>query len=275
MERSCDPTQKKRNPMAGLHFYHLLLLFSLVLPLHGAGPIGDYCNNNKILTTGQKSNVDGVLAQLVAKAPSDGFATASSGSHEDRVFGLIQCRQDVSTEDCSTCTADAAKEIRKRCPNEADARIWYDYCFLRYDTDDFIGKLDAGYGIIYYNVENITGDGEAFDRKAGDLMNRVVKQALVLPSSRGLGRDKTEFSAFVTIYGLVQCTRDLSQLSCAQCLAIAIGNFPKYCQYRKGCQVNYSSCRARYEIYPFFFPLDSNNKAAAVKGSSLRVLLYP
>ncbi|XXG51090.1 hypothetical protein AAC387_Pa02g4943 [Persea americana] len=261
--------------MARFHFYHLLLLFSLVLPLYGADPIGDYCNNDKRLTNAQKSNVDGVLAQLVAKAPLDGFATASSGSGANGVYGLVQCRQDVSTEDCSTCTHDAAKEIQKRCPDQVDARIWYDYCFLRYDTDNFIGKLDAGYGIIYYNVENITGDVESFKKKVGDLMNRVEKQAIALPMSRGLGKDKTDFSPFVTIYGLAQCTRDLSQLSCAQCLAIAIGNFPKYCQDSKGCQVNYSSCRARYEIYPFFFPVDSKNKALVAKGSALRVLLYP
>uniref|UniRef100_A0A7N2MJR1 Gnk2-homologous domain-containing protein n=1 Tax=Quercus lobata TaxID=97700 RepID=A0A7N2MJR1_QUELO len=44
---------------------------------------------------------------------------------------------------------------------------------------------------------------------------------------------------------------------CAQCLAIAVGNFEKFCKDRKGCRVLYSSCYVRYEFYPFFFPLDS------------------
>ncbi|RVW34336.1 Cysteine-rich repeat secretory protein 55 [Vitis vinifera] len=77
------------------------------------------------------------------------------------------------------------------------------------------------------------------------------------PQNAGLGKGQTKLTPFVTLYALVQCTRDLSPLSCAQCLAIAVGNFSDFCYNMKGCRVLYSSCYARYELYPVSFRLGS------------------
>ncbi|XP_077234566.1 cysteine-rich repeat secretory protein 55-like [Tasmannia lanceolata] len=250
---------------------HLLLFFLLFSLCNCADRLGEFCNKDNNLTSGQTlADIDHVLAELVAKAPFSGFATASYGNEKERVYGLVQCREDVSKQDCQKCTADAANQTRQLCANQAEARIWFDFCFLRYGTQNFIGELDTGFGIFYWNVENVT-DPEAFDMKLGALMDRVRAQAVV-PANRGLGKEKTNLSPFVILYGLVQCTGDLPQLSCAQCFAIAISNFPKFCQYKKGCRVLYSSCYVRYELYPFFFPLDSGE---SVVGVSSWAAVYP
>ncbi|PON65975.1 Gnk2-like domain containing protein [Trema orientale] len=225
-----------------------------------ADPLGDFCNTETEISKGSKisANIDNLLPELVLKTPQTGFVTSFYGKGEDRVYGLSQCRGDVSTQDCSTCVQDAANQIRKRCTNEADARIWYDYCFLRYNNKStFIGQVDTSYGIFYFNVDNVT-DPETFNKELGALMDRIKAEA-VEPKNDGLGKGETQLSEFSTLYALVQCTRDLSQIDCAQCLAIAIGNFPTFCSNRKGCRVLYSSCYVRYELYPFFFPLGSNN----------------
>ena len=73
-----------------------------------------------------------LVVGLVSKASTDGFLATSYGSEENTVYGLAQCRGDVEKKDCAACIQEAAKQIRTRCPNEADARIWFDYCFLRY-----------------------------------------------------------------------------------------------------------------------------------------------
>lgn len=121
--------------------------------------------------------------------------------------------------------------------------------------------------MFYYNVDSVT-DPKAFNKKLGALMDKIESQA-VNPNNAGLGKGESKFSPFVTIYALVQCTRDLSPLSCAQCLAVAVQNFPDICMSRKGCRVMYGSCYVRYEIYPFFFPLDRASSARA--GSSVYV----
>ncbi|CAL0304568.1 unnamed protein product [Lupinus luteus] len=236
-------------------------------------PLGEFCNKDTNISSGSKlsANIDKLLAELVLKTPSTGFVATTYGKNkQDQVFGLAQCRGDVSTQDCFNCIQDAAKQIRGRCPDQADARIWYDYCFLRYNSKSFIGEVDTSFGIFYFNVENVT-DPKGFNKELGALMDQIRAQA-VMPKDEGLGKGNSKLSPFVTLYALVQCTRDLSELSCAQCLAIAVNNFSTFCNNRKGCRVLYSSCYVRYELYPFYFPLDSKNKGDS---KTVRAIVYP
>ncbi|KVH94204.1 cysteine-rich repeat secretory protein 55 [Cynara cardunculus var. scolymus] len=238
-------------------FYHHLLIFTLcILYVESADPSAQLCNENSNTTTTELTrNINSLLPKLVQATSQLGYSATSFGYGRTQVFGLAQCRGDVSSQDCSSCIQEAANEIRKMCPNRIDARIWYEYCFLRYNNENFIGQLDTGYGTFYYNVQNVT-DPEKFNEGLGALMYRISSLAAVA-GSKGLGKGQTKLTPFSTLYGLVQCTRDLSELSCRQCLAIAIGNLPTYCDNKKGCRVIYSSCYVRYELYPFFFPLDS------------------
>ncbi|XP_022727850.1 cysteine-rich repeat secretory protein 55-like [Durio zibethinus] len=236
-----------------------ILLLSLFLSSFRADPLGNFCDENTNINTSSQTsaNIDLLLAELVSKTSSTGYVATSSGREPDEVYGLAQCRGDVSSKDCSSCIQDAAKQIRQRCPSQSDARIWYDYCFLRYSKENFVGELDTSFGIFYFNVANVT-DPQSFNKELGALMDKIRSEA-VMPKQEGLGKGKTKLSPFVNLYALVQCTRDLSQIDCAQCLAIAVGNFPNFCDNKKGCRVLYSSCYVRYELYPFFFPIDSNN----------------
>ncbi|XP_010524650.1 PREDICTED: cysteine-rich repeat secretory protein 55 [Tarenaya hassleriana] len=262
--------------MKTLLLYILLVLF-LVCNCEAADSIWELCNKDSNFTRNSRvsMNIDSLLVTLVSETPSKGFFTvSSSGQNQDKVYGLAQCRGDISRTDCSSCVQDAARKIRESCPNQSDSRILYDFCFLRYSKENFVGKLDAGAGLIYYNVANVTEtDPETFDKVLATLFDRVRAEA-VSAGSKGLGKDKTDLTPFVTLYGLVQCTRDLSELDCAQCFAIAVRNFMYACHGKKGCRVLYSSCYVRYEFYPFYFPLDSA-KAAASAGSTHSVQLYP
>ena len=240
----------------------VLFLAICICIAESTDPLGNFCNKGSEVSSSSKisANINSLLPELVLRASKTGFVTSFYGTGRDKVYGLAQCRGDVSTAECANCVKDAAKQIRKLCPKESDARIWYDYCFLRYDKkSSFIGKVDT-YGIYYVNVETVS-DPDSFNKKLGALMDRVRKDA-TKPSNNGLGKGETEISPFLTLYALGQCTRDLAPIDCAQCLAIAVGNFPNFCKDRKGCRVLYSSCYVRYELYPFFFPLSSNNTAA-------------
>ncbi|XP_050252207.1 cysteine-rich repeat secretory protein 55-like [Quercus robur] len=234
-----------------LNYKILLFLALCICNSESADPLGQFCN----IGSGSQisANIDRLLAELVSKTPSYGFIATSYGKNPYQVFGLAQCRGDVSSTDCSSCIQDAAKQIRQRCPYQADARIWYDYCFLRYNTKNFTGEIDTSNGILYGNVETVT-DPDTFNKELETLFDQIRAQA-VETRNEGLGKGKTKLSTFVTLYALVQCTRDLALVDCAQCLAVAAGNFEKFCKDRKGCRVLYSSCYVRYELYPFFFPL--------------------
>ncbi|KAJ0770508.1 putative Gnk2-like domain-containing protein [Helianthus annuus] len=243
-----------------------LIIFSLcILYVESTDPSAQLCNENSNTTTSEiKKNIDSLLTTLVQATSKSGYSATSLGSGQSRVYGLAQCRGDVPSDECSTCIQTAAKEIKKVCPDRVDARLWYEYCFIRYNTENFFGQVDTGYGTFYYNVENVT-DPKTFNSALGALMYRINSLASA-PGNKGIAKDETKLTDFVTLYALSLCTQDLSQLSCRQCLAIAVGNFPTYCDSKKGCRIIYSSCYVRYELYPFFFPLDAKS---ALESSSM------
>ncbi|OMP10441.1 hypothetical protein COLO4_04504 [Corchorus olitorius] len=236
-----------------------------------ADELGDYCDDDTNTNSSSQIsvNIDRLLAEVVSKTSLTGYIATSSGRGPNKVYGLAQCRGDVSSKDCSSCIRDAAKQSHLSCPIHTDARIWYDYCSLRYSKQNFIGDVDTLSGLLFANVENVTNP-RSFKKELGALMDKIRSEA-VMPNAQGLGKVKTKLSPFVTLYALVQCTRDLSNIDCAQCLAIAVEKFETSCDSRKGCRVLYYSCYVRYELYPFFFPLDSNNGTSF--GKTVRIVL--
>lgn len=244
----------------------LLVAMVNLLPSGGMAmdSIGSVCGGTAYTGSG-KASVNTVLADLVAKGSSTGggFATSHAGkpgSQDDEVYGLAQCRGDVSGSDCSACLADAARQLPNLCGNGSDARIWYDYCFVRYLDTNFIGQADTGSGVVYVNVQAAADNPRAFAKSVGKALRKATAQA---SGSGGLGRAKELHTPFVVVYGLAQCTGDLAPLACAQCLSETLSRFGSYCGggAQLGCQINYSSCRLRYEIYPFYFPLDDSDRA--------------
>ncbi|GAB2213611.1 hypothetical protein Droror1_Dr00017922 [Drosera rotundifolia] len=240
-----------------MKYTYLLLLPLLLCSYSSADPLGNYCDAGKRFSSViAKANIDRLLAEIVQNTRQSYFSAISYGKGVNKVYGLAQCREDVSSADCSSCIRNATQVIRGLCPSLADARVWYDYCFLRYSNENFIGVLDDTSVVIFYkNVENVTNP-LTFETKLGALFDKIDAEA-VKSGSQGLGKGEIRLSPFETLYALVQCTRDLSQLSCAQCLATAIYNFQGFCSDSEGCRVLYSSCYVRYELYPFYFPLQS------------------
>ncbi|XP_078443238.1 cysteine-rich repeat secretory protein 55-like [Wolffia australiana] len=239
-----------------------LLLFLVFIPhpnCEAAEPLARLCNPDRPTTPAVATNIAKLLSSLQSNAPSQRFFSTSVGAGNSKVYGLAQCRRDVSSADCATCVQDAARQLPSLCPGQADARVWFDTCFVRYDTRAFAGQLDTGYVTFYISVENVSDNAaeqQRFNRELGSLMSKVQKQASA-KGSLGLAKRQTKFTPFVTLYALAQCTQDLPSLACAQCISTAVANFPVFCPVRKGCRALYSSCYVRYEIYPFFFPMAS------------------
>ncbi|KAJ1297734.1 hypothetical protein BS78_01G399600 [Paspalum vaginatum] len=256
----------------------LVLVSMALLPLGmAAGSIGSYCSGSSYARSSSKAvtNINAVLADLVATASTGGgYATSTAGKGNSVIYGLAQCRGDVSDSDCAACLADAAKQLPTACSYSSDARIWYDYCFMRYENANFIGQADTDAGVILVNVQAMD-DAKAFEKAVGKVMGKATAQASAA-GSVGLGREKEQYTPFVSIYGLAQCTRDLAPLTCAQCLSTAVSRFGGYCGAQQGCQINYSSCRVRYEIYPFYFPLAGNAaRATTDMAKNTKIVVHP
>ena len=72
------------------------------------------------------------------------------------------------------------------------------------------------------------------------------------PNIYAAGKLAVEEGKNVTVYGLTQCTRDLSSDDCKTCLDYAIDDISDCCAGRDNASVLRGSCNIRYEIYPFF-----------------------
>lgn len=264
---------EKANSMAPPPWPVVALLLCAALafaarPSSAVDPVGTYCAKN--FTGAQtQASIAQVLAALVPRASAAYYATATAGGGggSATIWGLAQCRGDVPASDCARCVAAAARQAAASCRGQADARVWYDYCFLRYDDADFLGLPDTGYALILINTMNAT-DPAAFDRAECRLMARVAADAADAASA-GLARETARFgSDGTTIYGLGWCTRDITAADCGLCVAQAVAELPNYCRFRRGCRVLYSSCMARYETYPFFFPVTGAGAGADADASS-------
>ncbi|KAL3649271.1 hypothetical protein CASFOL_005674 [Castilleja foliolosa] len=234
----------------------LLLLFTT--SSESADPAAHSCGNNNASAQISK-NINNLLPTLASSTIQYGFVKTSNDENGTHIYGLAQCRVDVAQDECTSCIRDAAKTVNdnNHCPNQTDAEIWYDSCFLRYSTNNFFGSVDMT-GWYVYSVENVTGIN-GFNETLGKLMRSLSKEA-VKAGRKGLGKGMRKLSSLITLYGLVQCTRDLSDLGCKQCLERGI-DFPTFCGGRKGCRVLFGSCYVRFELYPFFDPLDSVRRA--------------
>lgn len=133
--------------------------------------------------------------------------------------------------------------------------VRYDYCYMRYNLENFFNTVDTGFGIYTASKKNVT-DPETFNKKLGALIAQIESQA-IKPENHGLGKGEVKLSGSTTLYALVQCTRDLSSANCAKCLKAAVGNYPQFCENRTGCRFAYmyAGCYTRYDLNPFFFPL--------------------
>ncbi|WCJ31499.1 hypothetical protein M5689_012990 [Euphorbia peplus] len=235
-----------------------ILIFSALIfqTVTATSPIFHVCSPNSQNTTTididyQKSlnNLVYTFQNLAAK----GFALGSLGqNHQDRPFGLSLCRGDIIGTNCTTYIAEAKSEIRKLCPYDKAATIWYDNCLLKYSDKDFFGQIDDGTKFYLINVNNAS-DAVNFNNKTKELLTGLAIEASNNTRMYGAGDIVVEGSN--KVYGLAQCSRDLRSDDCMKCLDGAIGEIPNCCDGKQGGRIVVgASCTVRYEIYPFVKP---------------------
>ncbi|GFQ05535.1 cysteine-rich repeat secretory protein 38 [Phtheirospermum japonicum] len=194
---------------------------------------------------------------LRANAPNNtGFRNASwAEDPHNRAYGLALCRGDVSPDECGGCLANATIEVNSNnCPNRRGAIIWGNLCLLKYSDQPFFGIIDTDNRYYAYNNDYASSAGQTktFTNTTRDLLNDLVKEAVSDKTARvPMFANGNVTYGNETVYGMVQCTRDLSAKNCTTCLDDAIEYLPKCCFPKVGARVFYGSCVLRYEIYPF------------------------
>ncbi|KAH7860851.1 hypothetical protein Vadar_018781 [Vaccinium darrowii] len=234
-----------------LHSPLYLLSFSLLLQLALATPpLFHFCSSSENFTPNStyETNLNKLMSYLYSKTPITGFGSGSLGVSPNKAYGLALCRGDVQRTDCQACVAEAETEIQKRCQYNKGAIIWYDNCLFKYSNLDFFGKIDNQNKFYMWNLQNVS-DPVYFNEKTKELLGNLAEEAYVSPKMYSSG--EMVIGESKKLYGLVQCTRDLSSVDCKKCIDGAINELPSCCDGKEGGRVVGGSCNFRYEIYPF------------------------
>ncbi|KAA8519981.1 hypothetical protein F0562_014237 [Nyssa sinensis] len=202
-----------------------------------------------------QTNLNTLLSSLSSNIDRNGFYSSSEGQGSDMVNGIALCRGDVELDICRSCVNDSTCRFSQLCPNNKQAIGWYDYCMLRYSNQSFLGTMDTGPALRMWNTNNIS-DVVQFNQNLRNLLDGLRGRAGSGGSLRKFATGNTSFTTATdlgTIYGLVQCTPDLSEQLCSNCLIGAMQEIGSCCVGYRGGRVIYPSCNLRFELDDPFY----------------------
>ncbi|KAJ4846240.1 hypothetical protein Tsubulata_012557 [Turnera subulata] len=211
--------------------------------------VGNYTNNSIY-----QANLNTLLSSLASdtRTDSSGFYNLSLGQSPDRVNLLALCRGDASIEDCRGCITNSTRKVLQACPNQKAAFAVYDLCMLRYSNRSIFGVVETRPPLILFNRNNVS-DANTFNEALQELLGSLRSRAESGGSKFATG---TVSAGFDTIYGMVQCTPDLDEQQCDDCLVSTIRQISACCggqiQDKIGLRIINPSCGFRYQISRFY-----------------------
>jgi serine/threonine protein kinase len=214
-------------------------------------PFAPICSTTGNYSSGSQyhKNILGLLSDLQSGARDNGwFYNSSFGKGDDEVFGLIMCFADRNAAECQQCLAGAPTALTAVCPNSRNVNAAYDACVLRYSNTSFFSVAipDQAFIVKWF----ATVDQASLDGARSSLMDRLAKTAadsalLIANGSAAYSGSSQE------IYGLAQCTRDLTAEQCTWCLTTYIGQLRETFPNNTGGAIKGYSCYVRYMIGAF------------------------
>ncbi|CAH8261371.1 unnamed protein product [Arabidopsis lyrata] len=190
-----------------------------------------------------------------------GFSMSAYGKEPDMVAITYQCRIDSRGPKCQSCVVTAGYELlRKRCPRDKGAIIWYDQCLVEFSSSDTSGQINYDDNFCMPSAKNLIGNSIPLEERL-HLLNNLTKMAVTKIDKNIEGIKKPVLYAAgekrlgtKNLYGMVQCSADLSVQGCNECMLYYIVHFQKCWKSKQGVRVLSRNCNFRYELYPFINP---------------------
>ncbi|KAL2324340.1 hypothetical protein Fmac_023398 [Flemingia macrophylla] len=200
-----------------------------------------------------QTNLDVLLSSLSSNATHGTHfhkTTIASDTPNAAVRGLFLCRADTLAAACHACVAAAAADLRRRCPVQKEAIIWYDVCMVRYSDNSYLNNIVPSVDISDSKGVAVV-DLDRFSELLAGLLNSLAAEAANSADEK-FATGEVNLTSSVTLYGLVQCTPDLSFFDCNMCFRSAIASVPNCCDGKRGARSLLPGCNIRYEVYPFY-----------------------
>lgn len=243
---------------AMFRYFVLIQLVGLLLGTAQNDYWNSFCLNrggNYTQDSAYRRSLDDVLYSRYSLAGSDngyGFYNYSAGQDSDSANAIVLCRGDMPPDTCGDSVDKARIRLRQDCPNQREATGWSDLCILRYSNRSLVNTLDPLGFIAYMWNQNNVSNVSSFNQALAGLLDRLQGEAAMGGSLRKYAVGNTSAPDFLNIYGIMQCTPDLSESQCNQCLERATSQISICCNGKIGGRVYLPNCILRYEISPFY-----------------------
>ncbi|XP_061344990.1 plasmodesmata-located protein 6 [Gastrolobium bilobum] len=185
-----------------------------------------------------ENGVNSILTSLVNSATFTNYNnfTNQGTAASDTVYGLFQCRGDLSNDQCSRCVARAVSQLGTLCFGSCGGALQLDGCFVKYDNITFLGVEDK--------TVVVKKCGPSIGLTTDALTRRDAVVAYLQASD---GTYKTfRSSGSGNMQGVAQCTGDLSPSECQDCLSDAIQRLKTDCGASTWGEMYLAKCYARY-----------------------------
>ena len=235
---------------------------AFIVVISPSKPFDYFCNENNDrgnYTTDSiyATNLDTLLSDLTSNTEIDyGFYNFSYGQNTDKINAIGLCRGDIKPDECRNCLDMSTSLLALLCRNRKEAIGWYkDECMLCYSDRPIFGTMEIGPAYYMSNKNNAT-NLDQFYQGLRALLNSLKSKAASGDSRLKYAAGNVMGPNFQYIYGLVQCTPDLSGSECDDCIAQSIERIPiDCCKDSIGGRVARPSCYMRFETsFPFYGP---------------------
>ncbi|KAD3337930.1 hypothetical protein E3N88_33451 [Mikania micrantha] len=196
------------------------------------------CSNPN--TTFQK-NWGKLLDLLTKNTPlHDGFYNSSVGNGSDQVYGVSQCKANISSTDCSNCLKSSIGSSNG-CTESTGMESVSSLCTTKINSKNVIG--------VWTNFSTARFGNQGLDNplvfSKGFLMMQEL--ATTVPNQPFMYQEaEIDVGVDGERFGLAQCGRDLSKLDCQNCLEDRLVRYRSYVMNRSGWEILGSSCSLWY-----------------------------
>ncbi|KAD5960704.1 hypothetical protein E3N88_12176 [Mikania micrantha] len=207
-------------------------------------------------TTSFFNNLNSTIVQLRSLLSNTGvyYARSQNLMNQDSVYGLTQCRNYLSTQQCVACF-DVAVSAVESCSSVNGANVFLDNCFLRYENfDEFYANpqttMDVGVAPTGVCSNQSSNEPTTFTQTVGELLTDI-QVATPRTSNFYVASTRQISSGNTTIYAIAQCVENTSRSICQECLNTAYNNLHSCLPSIEGKTIDLG-CFLRYSATPFF-----------------------
>ncbi|XP_078158296.1 cysteine-rich repeat secretory protein 38-like [Carex rostrata] len=236
------------SPQSSLRLF--LLFFATIFQLATSANIFPKCSDSNFTRNSTyQSNRNQLLSNLSSAGWRTGFSFHTIGEDPNQIFGRALCNVALNSSGCQTCLLNAVEAIKTNCSSSIRGGLWYDDGFVRYSNTNSITSDEESWSQLLYNVANISNP-DKFEDVYSNLMGSLADRAANSTNLYKVGTAK--FTGSITLYGLVQCIRDISPDDCYTCLQQYISQFQANAWGKQGGVMLGFQCYMRNDIYQYF-----------------------